>query len=190
MRSHHFMRAACASILAAGLSLAASAIAQGETISDADGMPKQVGVIDDTGGLPHVKQENGISYISGGAGSDEADALNRLSGQFNLKLTMTIPSGQYTTPRKLRIEDSRGTSLLEVEPSGPIFLAKMPGGEYVIQATAEGQTLTRKVTVPPNGLEAVAMTWPAKDEPIRAGDAPRAPIRAGDAPDAPVRPIQ
>jgi hypothetical protein len=190
MRSHPLVRAACASVLAAGLSLAASAVAQGEMVDYAESMPKQVGVIDDTGGLPHVKQENGISYISGGAGSDEADALNSMSGQFNLKLTMTVPSGQYTTPRKLRLEDAHGKPMLEIEPSGPIFLAKMPAGEYVVQATAEGQTLTRKVTVPPSGLEAVALTWPAKDEPVRAGDAPRPPIRAGDAPDAPVRPLQ
>ena len=91
MRSHPLVRAACASVLAAGLSLAASAVAQGEMVDDAESIPKQVGVIDDTGGLPHVKQENGISYISGGAGSDEADALNSMSGQFNLKLTMTVP---------------------------------------------------------------------------------------------------
>jgi len=190
MRSHPLVRAACASVLAAGLSLAASAVAQGEMVDDAESIPKQVGVIDDTGGLPHVKQENGISYISGGAGSDEADALNSMSGQFNLKLTMTIPSGQFTTPRKLRLEDAHGKPVLEIEPSGPIFLAKMPAGEYVVQASAEGQTLTRKVTVPPSGLEAVALTWPAKDEPLRAGDAPRPPVRAGDAPDAPVRPLQ
>jgi hypothetical protein len=33
--------------------------------------------------------------------------------------------------------------------------------------------MTRKATVPPSGLEAIAMTWPAADQPIRAGDAPQ-----------------
>src|SRR5262245_40049917 len=146
MQSHRFAPAVWAVVLASGLTFAAvgACRAQSSSAAGPDGLPKEVGVIDDTGGLPHVKQENGISYISGGTGSDEADALNRMSGQFNLKLTMAIPSGQFTTPRTLRIEDAHGQRVLEIHPSGPIFLAKMPGGEYVIQATAEGQTLTRK----------------------------------------------
>jgi hypothetical protein len=132
-----------------------------------------VGVIDDTrSSLPQVKEENGVSYISGGVGSEEADALNRMSDHFNLKLTTAIPSGQFTSPSMIRIADVRGAKVIEVRPNGPIFLAKMPAGEYVIQATAEGQTMTRKVTVPASGLEAVAMSWPAAGAPSRAGDAP------------------
>ena len=132
-----------------------------------------VGVIDDTrSSLPQVKEENGVSYISGGVGSAEADALNRMSDHFNLKLTTAIPSGQFTSPSMIRIADVRGAKVIEVRPNGPIFLAKMPAGEYVIQATAEGQTMTRKVTVPASGLEAVAMSWPAAGAPSRAGDAP------------------
>ena len=37
-------------------------------------------------------------------------------------------------------------TILETRPKGPIFLAKMPAGDYVIQVTSEGQTLTRKAT--------------------------------------------
>jgi hypothetical protein len=136
---------------------------------------KPIGVINDTqGGLPKVQEQNGVTFISGGAGSEEADAFNRMSENFNLKLTMTVPSGQFTSPTMIRIEDKSGTPLVETKPNGPIFLAKMPAGDYVIQVNAEGQTLTRKATVPASGLEAIAMTWPAADEqPIRAGDAPQ-----------------
>jgi hypothetical protein len=180
MHFNHCSRTLRATITAAFIAVWASGVSGAEvSATHADGLPKDLGVIDDTGGLPQIKQENGISYISGGAGSDEADALNRMSSQFNLKLTMTVPSGQFTTPAALRIEDAAGTTALEIRPSGPLFFAKMPAGQYVIQATAEGQTLTKKVTVPASGLEAVAMTWPAADEPVRAGDAPDiAPRRA------------
>jgi hypothetical protein len=123
--------------------------------------------------MPQMRQQNGISYISGGAGSDEADALNAMSDQFNLKITMAVPSGQFTSPAALVIEDAAGKTVLNVDAAGPILLAKMPSGQYVINATAEGRKQTRKVNVPASGLEAVAMTWPAADEPNRAGDAPR-----------------
>ena len=72
----------------------------------------------------------------------------------------------------LRIEDSHGAQVLEIVPNGPIFLAKVQPGEYVIQVDAEDQTLTRRVTVPASGQEAVAMTWPGGDQPSRSGDAP------------------
>lgn len=183
MHSKHFNRLARVTTTATFLALCAHGVSGAEVSISEEGLPKDVGVIDDTGGMPQVKQENGISYVSGGAGSDEADALNRMSSQFNLKLTMSIPSGQFTSPTALRIEDAGGTTVLEVRPNGPLFLAKMPAGQYVVQATAEGRTMTRKVTVPPAGLEAVAMTWPAADEPARAGDAPEtAPQRAPELP--------
>jgi hypothetical protein len=180
MHSHPVARAVCLTVAAGLIGLGAVGAAGAEVAATGpDGLPKQVGVIDDTGGLPQIKRAGDVPYVSGGVSSDEADALNRMSSQFNLKLTMTIPSGQFTAPTALRIEDAAGMTVLELRPSGPLFLAKMPAGQYVIQATAEGRTLTRKVTVPSAGLEAVAMTWPAADEPVRAGDAPESqPQRA------------
>jgi hypothetical protein len=170
MQTRHILCAVGTGVLlVTGVALAGQADLEGAAPA---GMPKQVGVIDDTGGMPQVKQQNGISYISGGAGSDEADALNRMSDQFNLKLTMSVPSGQFTSPTSLIIEDASGKTVLDVKPSGPILLAKMPSGDYVINATAEGQKRMKKVHVPASGLESVALTWSPADEPNRAGDAP------------------
>ena len=87
-----------------------------------------------------------------------------MGGNFNLKLTMAVPSGQFTSPTALRLEDAKGNLMVETKPNGPIFLDKVPPGDYVIQVNAEGQTMTRKVTVPSSGMETVAMTWPAADE--------------------------
>jgi hypothetical protein len=170
MRSQRRITVALAAFL-----LAAPVLSGAEPVPQIPRLPQEddVGVIDDTrGSLPQVTQENGISYVSGGVGSDEADVLNRMSERFNLKLTMSVPSGQFTNPSQIRIENAGGAQVIQVRPNGPIFLAKLPAGEYVVQATAEGQTLTRKVTVPVKGLEAIAMRWPAASEPVRAGDAP------------------
>ena len=113
------------------------------------------------GGAPRVEQQNGISYVSGGVGRDEANQLDHMGGKFNLKLTMAVPSGQFTSPVALRIEDPRGATVLDIQPNGPMLLAALPPGEYVIRATAEGQSMTRKAAVPAQGQTQVTMTWPA-----------------------------
>ena len=86
-----------------------------------------------------MKEHDGIKYISGGAGSSEADALNRMDDQYNLKLTMSVSSGQFTVPSRLRIEDRGGAEILEIVPNGPILLAKLEPGEYVIHVRRRGQ---------------------------------------------------
>jgi hypothetical protein len=125
------------------------------------------GVPSDDGGAPRVEQQNGISYVSGGVGRDEANALDRIGGKFNLKLTMAMANGEFTSPVSLRIEDPHGATVLDIRPNGPMLLAALPPGDYVIHATAEGQSLTRKAAIPAHGQEQVSITWPAQ-----AGHAP------------------
>src|SRR6187431_2979919 len=84
--------------------LATSALA----VEPAPKLPDEnpVGVIDDTGGgLGKIEEQNGIRYISGGAGSDEAKAFNSVREGFNLKLTTSVSSGAYTSPSSVRITD-------------------------------------------------------------------------------------
>jgi hypothetical protein len=114
-------------------------------------------------GSGEIRQQNGISFVSGGVGHDEAEALNHSHG-FNLKLTMAARSGEFVVPSVLQIEDQHGATVLETRPDGPVFLAKLPPGEYVIHASAEGQSQTRKVSVPASGQQAVEFTWRAAPE--------------------------
>jgi len=107
-----------------------------------------------------VKQQNGISYVSGGVGDEEQDALEQAKG-FNLELTMASTSGKYEGATDIKIENAQGKPVLAVQTDGPIFLAQLPSGEYVIHATAQGTTTTRKVAVPSSGRARETLTWPA-----------------------------
>ena len=106
----------------------------------AEPMPKlpdenPVGVIDDTGGgLGKIEEQNGISYISGGAGSDEAKAFNSVRDGFNLKLTTSVSSGAYTSPRLNKTEGSTASGPL---PSGnDIAASKRPAARTPSPYTA------------------------------------------------------
>jgi hypothetical protein len=123
--------------------------------------PQPAAVADDAPSvkLP-VKEQNGISYVSGGVGDEEQDALEHAKG-FNLELTMASTSGKYVGVTDLRIDDAQGKKVLEVQTDGPLFLAKLPSGEYVVHATAQGASTTRKVSVPGSGRERVTLSWSA-----------------------------
>jgi len=120
-----------------------------------------------------IREENGISYVSGGVGDDQQNALMAANGQFNLKLTMSMRDGKYVGGGDIRIEDQTGKSVLTAHATGPMFLAKLPAGHYKVHVNTEGQSFTRNVNVQNTGQQQIAVTVPAEgDRPIRAGDSP------------------
>jgi hypothetical protein len=170
--------------LVAGLALLSGpTVASAVTLND---QPAPVGAIDDTGRHIAVQEQNGISFISGGVGTEERDALEAMKGRFNLELTMATPSGKYIGSTTLRIENPEGKTVLDTHTDGPIFMAKLPSGQYTIHATAGSNTLSRTVSVG-SGTQQVTMTWPAFEPGSRAGDVPEGDVPRenmphGDAP--------
>ena len=57
------------------------------------------------------------------------------------------------------IESGRKEQVLDTTMEGPILLAKLAPGTYTIRAVNDGQTLTRTVTVPAQGLGRVDLRW-------------------------------
>lgn len=130
-----------------------------------------------SGSLGHglvIREHGAISYVSGGVGDDQQNALARVAGQFNVKLTMATSDGKYIGGGDVRIEDQQGNTVLETRSEGPMFYAKLPPGPYKIHVNADGKSFTRDVNVKSAGQSQVTMTWPSsRDEPpVRAGDAP------------------
>ena len=122
---------------------------------------------------PRVVEQNGVSFTSSGAGKEEQAPIEQIQGRYNLRVTTATNSGQYTIPSEMRIEDHSGKALVTTQPEGPIFLAKVPPGDYTVRATAEGTTQTRKVSVPATGQAPLTFTWPMRGEgEPRNSDAP------------------
>jgi hypothetical protein len=121
-----------------------------------------------------VREENGISYVSGGVGDDQQNALASASNQFNMKLTMSMRDGKYVGGGDIRIEDQHGKTVLDTHATGPMFLAKLPAGHYKVHVNAEGRTFTRDVNVQNSGQQQIAVQVPASADAgaTRAGDAP------------------
>lgn len=104
--------------------------------------------------------ESGITYVSGGNGLEERQALNDVSGDYNLKLVFAEKqSGSYLADVKLSIMDMKGRKVLEAISDGPWFLAKLVPGRYKITAEIAGKTQVRQAKVGSGRLAQLYFYW-------------------------------
>lgn len=86
------------------------------------------------------------AFITGGVGADERERLKAVEKDFNLKLVFADPGGHLLAGAMVVVKDSSGKVVLQ-EPSGPVFLAKLPAGTYTVDTAFDDKKQTRKITV-------------------------------------------
>jgi len=106
-----------------------------------------------------VQTAGGVSYVSGGVGTDSIDRLSSLAGDFNLKLVFALKSGAYVSDVRVTIADAAGKTLLDATSEGPWFLAKLPVGNYQIVATFAGNAVKRQIAVGGARLRTIDFRW-------------------------------
>jgi hypothetical protein len=106
-----------------------------------------------------VQTAGGLSYVSGGVGTDSIDRLTSLAGDFNLKLVFALKSGAYLSGVRVAIADAAGKTLLDTTSEGPWFLTKLPVGNYQIVATFEGNAVRRNIAVGAAKLRTIDFRW-------------------------------
>lgn len=103
----------------------------------------------DSATLPEAQTENGIRYVCGGVGSDEAASLKQAAREHNLALTFATRDGSYLADVDVTIADARGRSLLSTTCNGPIMLVDVPkSGTYKVSAQVNGREASGTVQVP------------------------------------------
>jgi len=104
--------------------------------------------------------EAGITYVSGGNGLEERQALDEASGEYNLKLVFAEKgSGSYLADIKLSITNMKGQKILEAVSDGPWFFVKLEPGRYKISAETTGQTQVRQAKVASGRLAQLYFYW-------------------------------
>jgi hypothetical protein len=106
-----------------------------------------------------VKKAGEISYVSGGVGKAEREELRALEKDFNLKLVFSAADGKYVANVKVVVSDAKGRKLLEHTADGPLFMARLPAGDYSVAATFAAKTQTRKIGVAAKGLRTELLRW-------------------------------
>jgi hypothetical protein len=86
-------------------------------------------------------------FVSGGVDAGELADLRTKQPFFNLSLVTAARSGAHLAGVKVRITDADGKPVLETEMDGPLLLVDLAPGKYRLEATNEGETQKRALTV-------------------------------------------
>jgi len=111
--------------------------------------------------LPAPQTQNGITYLSGGIGRDEADAMKAEAKRYPLSIILSEGRHDaYVANAKLTISGADRKMVLDAVSVGPIMLVKLPAGRYSISAMVGGETLRRTVEVSEKGGREILFHWP------------------------------
>jgi hypothetical protein len=110
-------------------------------------------------GLPPVQTQGDISYVSGGIGHDEAEALRHDENQWPLAIGFFGPTADYLADVHVRIADSKGTELMQADSRGPYMLVKLPAGSYNVYARYKTEEKHQMVNVSGNGHQRVSFRF-------------------------------
>ena len=108
------------------------------------------------------RTQGDICFIAGGIGEDESTAMKLMSKKWPL----SIEFSEYLDGKDLwiaqvylRILDANGKKLFDTTIDGPMFLGKLPAGNYELLATYEGVTQSRKIQIIDGKPLHVSMNW-------------------------------
>jgi hypothetical protein len=96
------------------------------------------------------QSQGDVTFVSGGIGRDEADAMQALRSKFNLHMLFALKSGDYLSEIQLAIFDKKGNSLFETVTLGPMLWVDIKPGTYFIKAQLDGKFIEKKVNVSKN----------------------------------------
>lgn len=116
----------------------------------------------DTSHLPAARQCGNVTFISGGIGTEESEALKKEAPKHNLALLFSVRIGTpaaYTTDVHVTILDSQDRPVLDVISDGPYFLTDLPAGQYVVAASSGMATKQQKITLRPGAHRLLGFEW-------------------------------
>ncbi|HEY3179434.1 MAG TPA: carboxypeptidase regulatory-like domain-containing protein [Casimicrobiaceae bacterium] len=104
-----------------------------------------------------------INYVNGGIGQEEVEAFRAEARAYPLELMFSRRGegqrAEFVADVHLQILDAAGRVIIDRASQGPIFLAHLPDGQYVVTAEYQGRTQTRRVAVSGSRHEALSFHW-------------------------------
>jgi len=103
--------------------------------------------------------QNGVSYLTGGIGQDESQALLQTRG-YNLHIVSSVgPKGEYLPDVDITIQKAGGESVLSLTQVGPMVYVKLPDGKYDVISRRNGHENRQSVVLSGNAGQTVNVNW-------------------------------
>ena len=106
-----------------------------------------------------VMASPGVTYVSGGAGTEAVDRLRAMEKDFNLKLVFALSNGEYLADVNVSVVDAANHVVLDTSSEGPWLLAKLPPGKYQVNANYRGKAERREVAIASTTLRTLDFRW-------------------------------
>jgi hypothetical protein len=107
-----------------------------------------------------AQQQGNITFVSGGAGDEDRDALRQVENQYNLRLMFAARNGDFLANIAVTLSDARGNAVLDTIADGPIFYAHVPPGRYRLTVSNQGEAQSRDISIG-NGAVRQDFYWAA-----------------------------
>jgi hypothetical protein len=104
----------------------------------------------------------GMDYLNGGFGTEQADRMRAMSGDFAVQMTFVERNegrDEFVADVHLRVADRGGRTVLDLPSQGPIFLLQVPPGSYTVEAEHGGEVKTRRFDVAAGRHDRLGFEW-------------------------------
>ena len=112
--------------------------------------------------IPETRYSQSISYITGGVGEGETQAILAEAKQWSLLLEMSqIENGRgvWISGAMINILNDKNQTIFNAQAEGPYMLVNLEAGSYVIQASFNGVQQTKTVTIKAGAPQKIPLFW-------------------------------
>lgn len=112
--------------------------------------------------LPPEQRVGEVAFVTGGASDAERLAFLQASSRYPLAIeVLRTTSGRPgpTTGAQVVVARRSGEEVIGTRADGPFVLARVPPGDYVVQAELNGRVLSQEVVVTGAGTARAVLTF-------------------------------
>jgi hypothetical protein len=111
--------------------------------------------------IPGTQYSQGISYISGGVGEEEAQAILSEAKQWPLLLELSqLENGRgvWIFGAKIKIYSPQNQLIFDAQSDGPYMLINLAQGEFLLEASYQDVVQKRAVSIKP-ASQKISIFW-------------------------------
>ncbi|WP_114653835.1 carboxypeptidase-like regulatory domain-containing protein [Polynucleobacter necessarius] len=112
--------------------------------------------------IPDTQYSQGISYISGGVGEGESEAILTESKQWPLLLELSqLENGRgvWIFGAKIKVLNTKNQVIFDAQADGPYMLINLTAGQYQIEASYQGSIQKKSLLIQGPGPQKLAIFW-------------------------------
>ena len=111
---------------------------------------------------PKAVTRGEATFVNGGIGQTEADAIRHMASKWPLQMTFTERHhgrDEFVAGVKLRVTGQGGRTVVDVHDGGPLLLLKLPDGHYTVKAEYDGHVKTQRVDIAAGHHDSIGFLW-------------------------------